>query len=603
MGWTVFFTVLAFAAYLLALRRRLDSLADALLAALVCTTAHVVVLEIVLAAFGLLRPVPLAAANLLLSAAVFGLSARSGLRETLRAIVRPVVGFWRGLRRSPLSLFLVVLLVILAAGMLWLVGVYPEHSYDPISYRLIVAFSRLSYGDMRFLVGDPPPWISVYPEYAELLMVWTAFFDRVPSWTDGIQWPFWLAGVLAVYALARKLGCSPPAALQGSALLAFAPAVLLQSRTGYNDLLLAVLFLSGLNFLAARSTLAHLVAGLALGLAAGIKYNGLFLALFAGLALLLVQGRKLWAGQRAAWLRLLAYVLPVLALGLPWYVANWVHFGNPVYPFAVQIGGQTLFPGLFGVGEMLTPGLTPALQNWPRGLLKLFFWLEPTALYTYDALDGGLGPLWVVLGVPAVVYLLLTGWRDRRPAWVVALVGMGGLCLAQPNIWVPRYSLFLLGLGGLAVAWVLHRAAPWTRRLVQVLLVVGVLWTVWTVGPLELTAPSQVEAYACMPATLRPFTTVADAPAYRWLEGNIPSGSAIVYGYGLDFGAPLWANDLEHRVFHVDMTAPEQWLPEVVRQGGRVVFVGRVPAMAWLEQEEGLARVYVDDCFVIYRVR
>ncbi len=601
MGLALGLSVVALLGYLLTLRRSFASLSDLVLAAFVLTTGQVLLLEVALAALGLLRPAPVAVANGLVAAGLLFLGCRRQPRDTLRWIGGRLSGFARLLRRAPLALLVLLLLVALAVWVLWLIAVWPESSYDGIAYHLPIAFSRLDQGDLRILPGWPP-WVSSYPEYGELLIIWTVLFDRLTTWVDGVQWFFWPAGMLAAYALARKVGAAPRPALLGSVLLAFAPGIVLQARAAYNDLIVTALFLIALNLLLVEGLLPALVAGLAMGLVVGTKYGGIAYALAGGAGLLLTAGRKVWQRGSGFWPRLLAYGLPVLALGAPWYLSNWLHFGNPLWPFTVRLGGNTLFYGMRGAEGLYAYGLLPHYRSLPYWLLKAYFWFEPRSLYTYDAHYEGLGPLWPILGLPAALYLLLTGVRERRPAWTMTLVGLGGLYLAQPNNWKPRYSLFILALGAVGVAWVLHQGSTLTRRVTCLLLIVGILWTLWTVGPMEMVPLDRVEAYARMPATLRPSTSQADLPAYRWLEENTRPGDRVVYGYALFLIAPLWENDLDNHVQYIPTRIPEFWHAEVVRRQPTYLFVQRHFSNRWIGTDERLVPVYADAAFVIYRV-
>lgn len=72
------------------------------------------------------------------------------------------------------------------------------------------------------------------------------------------------------------------------------------------------------------------LGGLLLGLALGSKY----LALMGFVLLLALIGlRALQQGARQTLAALLAFGLPALAVGGPWYLKNLLWFGNPVYPF------------------------------------------------------------------------------------------------------------------------------------------------------------------------------------------------------------------------------------------------------------------------------
>ena len=584
--------------YLLVVRRRFASLSDALVAAFLLTVAQIIVTQRVLALCGWLQLGPVLLVNLLFPAGLLlGMAARRRFRTAVRAIGGRLVGFFRLLVHEPLALFLVLVLAAIMGWVLWQVILLPEASYDGLAYHLPIAFSRLQYGDARVLPGWPM-WISSYPEHSELLMAWSALLDGSAILVDGVQWAFWPAALVALYALARKLGILPMPALLGSMLFGFAPVVLLQSRVAYNDLIVAALLLIALNLLVERSILPTVLAGMALGLVAGVKYAGVLYSFVGGATLLFADPP--WRRPRTFWPRLFALALPVVLLGAPWYVVNWVAFGNPLWPFRIRLGEMTLFQGFKSAAELYSDALAPQYGQLPQVLRAPFFWLEPVAAYHYEARYSGLGILWPALGFPSFLYLL-SAWRRRRGSgWVVALVGLGGAFVLTPNNWLVRYVLFVLGLGALGVSWVLHAGAPWSRRLARVMLLFGVVYSVWTAGPLQMIAPGRLDAAARLPADLRSPLGLADKPAYRWLDENSYDGARVAYGLGLYFIAPLWKDSLDNQVLYVEQRIPEFWHREVALLGIHYVFVEAHPANAWIGSAVDWTPVYTDSQFMIY---
>lgn len=598
MGFSLVLAGLLWFTHLLAIRRRFTTLTDAALGAFVLAVAQVVVSARVLALLGALRAVPLALLNLFLLGGVL-LAGSRGLPAAWQDTWRRLRGFLHLFRRSPLPLVLTLAAAELMAAALWQAVLLPEASYDGLAYHLPMAFSRLQFGDARTIVGWPM-WLSSSPEHSELLMVWTVLLDGTAALVDAVQWAFWPAAFLACYGLARKLGAAPMSSWAGGALLALAPAVALQAGVAYNDLVTATLFLVALNLLTARAVLPTALAGTALGLIAGIKYAGLIFPLVGGVALLLSDPP--WRPGPTFWRRAPALGLPVLLLGAPWYIANWARFGNPIWPFIVWAGDWQLFHGQTSARAIYSYALDPQYRALPGWLLAPFFWLEPQTLYHYEARYAGLGPLWPVLGIPSFLYLLTSFRRLRGPALTVTLVGLGGAFFLTPYNWIPRYVLFLLGLGAIGTAWVLHAGSAWTRRVAWTLLTLGAAYALWTVGPLGMTPPGQLEAAARLPAALRPTIGLSDMPAYRWLEENSYDGARVVYGLGLYWIAPLWESDLDNEVLYVEQRIPEFWHPAVAALGANYVFVERHPYNDWIGSAGRLAPVYVDGRFAIYRV-
>lgn len=586
--------------YLLVVRRRFSSLSDGLVASFLLTVTQIVVTQRLLALCGRLQLGPVLLVNLvLLAGLLLGLAARRQLRAAVQVVWSRLVGFLRLLRRAPLALFLAVVLAAVMGWVLWQAILLPESSYDGLAYHLPIAFSRLQYGDMRVFPGWPM-WISSYPEHSELLMAWGALLDGSAILVDGVQWAFWPAALVALYALARKLGILPLPAFLGSMIFGLAPAVLLQARVAYNDLIVAALLLIAIDLLVDRAILPTVLAGTALGLAAGIKYAGVLYPLVGGATLLLTDPP--WKRPRTFWARLLALALPVVLLGAPWYVVNWATFGNPLWPFKVRLGEVTLFKGFKSARELYGDALASQYRHIPQVLRAPFFWLEPVTAYHYESRYSGLGILWPALGLPSFLYLLASWRRHQGPALAVVLAGLGGAFLLTPNNWLVRYVLFVLGLGALGVAWVLHAGTPWSQRVARVVLLLGVVYSVWTAGPLQMASPGQLDAAARLPAGLRSPLGLADNPAYRWLHENTYDGARIAYGLGLYFIAPLWEDGLENQVLYVEERIPEFWHREVVRLGIHYLFVEAHPANAWIGSTVGWTPTYTDSQFTIYRL-
>jgi hypothetical protein len=536
MAITIGLSLYAFASYAASLRRYFLGWIDTGMAAFVLALGQIILSELILGFANLLRPTPLMVCNLLASTILL-LTNCTHIVQTCSDFCRHLKKLIATLSRSPMSIGIAFALVAMLVWTLWLIWILPESSYDGLAYHLPIALSRLDRADMSRLTGWPP-WIHSYPEYSELLMLWTIIFDRQLVLVDGVQWPFWVMGVVATYGLARKLGASSLAAFQGSAVFGFAPVVVLQSRVAYNDLIVGVLFLISLNvLLARRSVFSAFVAGLATSIIAGIKYPGVLYSLFAGLGLLILNWLRKESRERhwGGWCYLLIFLAPVIILAVPWYVGNWLAYGNPLWPFTLYVQDRLLFKGLFTLDWLYRDMLQPRYRELPRLVLSPYIWLEPLRSYSHDTRYGGLGVLWIILGIPSLVYTLLIVPRHRCRSLLWLLIVAGGLYLTVPDNWWPRYVLFLPALGAIGVAWVLHHASLWTRRFAQSVLVFGVLFSVLTATTAGPASPETIVAYAHLPATERPALGLLDWPAYRWLNCNTYSGTAVAYGYGLYF--------------------------------------------------------------------
>jgi hypothetical protein len=149
--------------------------------------------------------------------------------------------------------------------------------------------------------------------------------------------------------------------------------------------------------------------------------------------------------------------LIALVVGGAWYARAWAATGNPFYPIGVRFGNKTIIEG-YDPAVMLDWNLPPSLETYP-GVARMFVsWLQLDAPISGHGAYGGMGYVWVLGCVPALVYLWVTsirgrdGPRTRKLAFLSVLLLL--LLFLQPATWWARFTLWLhaLGLPCLAVA-------------------------------------------------------------------------------------------------------------------------------------------------------
>jgi len=187
-------------------------------------------------------------------------------------------------------------------------------------------------------------------------------------------------------------------------------------------------------------------AAIMAGLAGGTKVMGLLVPVLVGLVVLGVLTARRLPLARAFGLAIVFGVI-VLACALPWYVRNTIDTGNPMYPFGFgAFGGPDwsaeagayldLYYQQYQTLHALRRGAEPYV-----GLVTLRFpWdltmypesFENTARSAYDVSP------FILAFLPAV---LLVG-RRRRAALIVAAVGMAYVGIIAGGAWAhPRYVL------------------------------------------------------------------------------------------------------------------------------------------------------------------
>jgi len=322
------------------------------------------------------------------------------------------------------------------------------------------------------------------------------------------------------------------------------------------------------------------LAGVGGGVAVGVKFSNL-----AGIAVvgLVVVGTTLWrdavqerrtgrAVRRAA-VQAVCFGVPMLVLGACWYVRNALLWGNPFYPVAVVgLPGNAEVVALTGV----EPDQVGTTNRWWAVLVSWASDLD-WRTYFYGSPTGGLGALWLVVLLPAVLvaFVLLVRARDRLTAWGFLAAGLLMLAV-YPSQFHPRYTLFVLGVGGVALAVVLDRLTRLPRQVLLAVVVAGALFSAaaasWRAVDLAdadeagLT-PSEVFALLSEPAGER--ATVGLRGAFVDIDRAEPGSTFVVPPEFGDFGQPwvlphsLWGDDLRRQV--VKAAAPIEDADQALR--------------------------------------
>lgn len=185
-----------------------------------------------------------------------------------------------------------------------------------------------------------------------------------------------------------------------------------------------------------NSTAWFCLAGAAFGVAAATKYLGFLLAP----PMLLLLGAGIWFHRRACRKGVLLSFLAAAAVAAPCFIANWITFGNPVFPVRIGIGTFSLFPSYM---TEHSPTLGWSLQAW-----HYFVDGAKNSLSLWNALLFGAGFL-------ALFLYAATAGRRRRGRILLFLAGVwAALLLLQlklyPSITQPRQIVPLAMLAATA---------------------------------------------------------------------------------------------------------------------------------------------------------
>lgn len=556
---------------------------ERLLCAGVLSIAQVVGVSLLLGWVGALTPAALIGGVLAASAAVALWPAGAVAQDP----VAPRSAGGQGGAALLAALLAVTLAIVLTRGVL-----LPDAGWDGFKYHLpMTALMRQTQAFAPWTM--PNPAIAAYPKTAEIWAHWLLAVCGDDRWLLLQQVPFLLLAMLAIWCAARRLGASAGAAAIAALLFPFAPVVLAQITTAYNDVVLAALVLAAAALLlalpAALATPLALALGAALGLLIGTKFVGVALAglLAAALAAVALHQR----GWRALpWLALIGGL--ALVLGGDAYWRNWRQHGNPVFPFRTAVLGLEL-PGPRTTDEILG-GPETREQGRLRPLLRS--WLTVDEI-SHSTIYGGLGVAWPLIALAGVVSIgLAARERDRRR---LALYALGlALFLVVPLNFRARYALFLPGVACLAVAHVLDRAA----RRWRIALIVAILGVALT-DALQVGLPA---ARALAGASARSTDLCSAAPplvyraAYAWLRRHAGGRTVLTFPGPELFPYCLWTPAVDNRVVFADARSADDLTALAAAHPAAILYLARdAPALAhWRGTDPSAWRTLFQDEWV-----
>ncbi|HYO15095.1 MAG TPA: glycosyltransferase family 39 protein [Thermoanaerobaculia bacterium] len=350
----------------------------------------------------------------------------------------------------------------------------PGHGSDDLYYHLSAVAVWHRFGDLRMIKFSMGDWSTAYYPILPEISAWTFLApfgdsDVAARWS---QLPYFLFSLVALAAVARRLGVSPRGAALAMILYASIHKVLVHAFTAGNDHVTAFFTLAALDgALAAghRPRPGRVVAtGLSLGLLVASKYIGLYYAV----TILLILGATLavhWVGLKdehpssmsLPGLTVLLAVCMLLA-GSYTYLRNAWTAGNPFYPAPITVFGQEILPGREETSVAVRMQSEEAEIDIPHFLTRR---------------SDLFGPLFPYTLLPAALLAPLVAFARRRL--------LTGLALALPVVFFlqflylmydhrdMRYFMAGVGLAAVCLAWLVDRPASWaaTFRCLVLLLV------------------------------------------------------------------------------------------------------------------------------------
>lgn len=246
------------------------------------------------------------------------------------------------------KIILICLSLIIGFGgvKLWINLINAPFGWDNLSYHFVFPVEWLKHANFDnpiTLCDDPSP--SYYPINGSLFFLWWMLPLKNVFLADLAQLPFFILSVLSIYSICRKLKLNKEFSFYAAVLFLITPNVFKQLEIAYVDVMVAGLFLSGLNFLISlredcnwRNLLLWSVSfGLFLGTKTSAVVYGVFLFLY--FIYILFQ-------HKHKFLYLILFILISVVLGGFSYIKSMLLTSNPLYPADIFVFGKNILRGV-----------------------------------------------------------------------------------------------------------------------------------------------------------------------------------------------------------------------------------------------------------------
>ena len=230
-----------------------------------------------------------------------------------------------------------ILILAFVTGLVFLFNAFliiyvPPNNVDSLSTHM----SRIGFWLQRgsfFPWSTPRIWQITYPVNAQLQMFWSVLFTRSDRLVGFVQWAAALASSLAVIGIARLNKANHFQAIFSGLIFLSLPAIVLQSTTTQNDLVICALFILSIYFfflgMEENGLTPFVLSGIALGLGVGTKQTIFFLlpvfALVAIMAWLVIPQTQIKKFFVWGCTSLLTFAL----IGSQIFISNQINFGHP----------------------------------------------------------------------------------------------------------------------------------------------------------------------------------------------------------------------------------------------------------------------------------
>lgn len=450
---------------------------------------------------GFYRPLPLLVGAMALALLVAGLCRGKGLRRHAtareRLCVREIAArLVTSARREPLAAVAVGLAVLALLNRVLMAVLLQPGRFDAIAYHLVFVADWVQRGVIGGGELQRATCCEWYPVSAEVAYAWLAVFVHSDRLVGLAQVGSLALAGLATASIARSVGAPDRYAAVAGSLFVLTPVALRQANTNLVDVSLAtgVLVTTAFAFRiataprAARADVVRFAVAVAVTLGIKASAAAYVAAICALLGAYAVVTRRRTRGEER-WRRVLlaaALVASLAVVGSGWYIRAWAATGNPVWPYRVEVLDRTVFAGPKDP-EAVNP-TPPPLERLPPILHAPRSWVHDLDVdfslrrnpYDPDGRLGGLGLVWLFVGIPASVAALLLSLRHRDWRFAGLVLAIAPVALVTtPDPWFARFMIPLVAVGLAGYAYtagrVPRRAATAITAVAIALGVIGVI--------------------------------------------------------------------------------------------------------------------------------
>lgn len=431
--------------------------------------------------------------------------------------------------------------------------ILPPSAHDDLLYHLPMAVSWLKSRFVHLVKITTFGDINVsmhYPGNAELILLWLMLPFQSDIIVDLLQLIFAILGAIACYGIARKIKIKKENAIWAPILFLLTPIVILQSRTTYNDVVFASMFLVSINFLLAyretRKRLYLIISALSFGFVLGTKYLGIAYFLVYILFFCLNYPRRRLSKKIV--LDMLLIISFVFLLGGFWYLRNYLEKGSIIYPMRVKLFGYTIMNAPHDPMTMYSWLRYKYVSNELEWLIYPF--LEATREYSYEI---GFGPQFIGLMIPSIVFIFLSFFAKDREVLFLLFPMLALLFVISP-VKEPRYFIAILGIGSVAVSYCISKMKY--SQIIKIIAILCIFFSVFYSIPklfpcvrniLEI--QNKYDFWLC--------THPSYAEGWKWLNEHTKGNNIVAVTH---FLYPLYGDNLKNNIVFIPSDDYDEWV-------------------------------------------